>query len=123
ALAHDRASSDEGLKIEGFSVPSPHSLSVNVFTPKCRNSATSSCCHSSCDVDGIGREAVMLVENSDHGARLAATTPATAARNLRRDARGLWLMSSSRVRSTLGVRHARSMPAFEWQHCRLARGP
>src|ERR1700748_3764857 len=53
---HCLASSADGLKIDGDSVPSPHSRSVNVFTPKWRNSASSSRCHASCDADGRGRD-------------------------------------------------------------------
>ena len=54
ARAHCRASSFAGAKIDGLSLPSPHSRSVKVLTPKCRNSASSSRCHSSCDGGGNG---------------------------------------------------------------------
>ena len=52
-----RVSSREDAKIEGDSLPSPHSRSVKVFTPKWMNIASSSRCHASCAALGRGRAA------------------------------------------------------------------
>ena len=53
--AHCRGSKRSGRKMAGSSVPSPHSRSVKVFTPKWRKSASSSCCQRSWEGDGRGR--------------------------------------------------------------------
>jgi len=52
-LTHCRLSSCVGLKMDGFSVPSPHSLSVKVLTVKCIKAMNSICCQASCC--GVGR--------------------------------------------------------------------
>ncbi len=77
--AHWRASSRDGAKIAGSSVPSPHSRSVNVLTPKWRNIASSSRCHASWDGVGTGRRGP-----GDSGSRQQRIGRFTASRRQRR---------------------------------------
>ena len=58
------------IEDRGILVPSPHSRSVNVFTPKWRNIASSSRCHCSCAAEGTARARRCIVL-----APAAATTP------------------------------------------------
>jgi hypothetical protein len=46
-LTHWSASSDDGLKSSGDSLPVPHSMSVNVLIVKWMKAVISSFCHSS----------------------------------------------------------------------------
>lgn len=54
-LAHWVVLSPVGLNIAGSSWPVPHSLSVNVLTPKWRNIMISLCCHFNWEYVGSGR--------------------------------------------------------------------
>src|SRR5436305_15002688 len=67
----------------GSSLPSPHSLSVKVLTPKWRNKASSSRCHASCAGDGRGRGKPARTADADE--RDATRVLAKPARKLRRE--------------------------------------
>src|SRR5438067_636212 len=67
----------------GSSRPSPHSRSEKVLTPKCRNIASSSRCHSSCASEGRGRGGREKSAEADE--RGATRAPVRAARKDRRE--------------------------------------
>ena len=92
ARVHCRASRLDGAKIAGSSRPSPHSRSVNVLTPKCRKSASSSRCHASCDADGRGRASVTAFGRCGraHPTMEEIVTPTNERRFMTRDP---WLLT------------------------------
>lgn len=49
------ALNEVGLNTDGSACPVPHSKSVNVLVPKCKNIAISVSCHEICCEVGIGR--------------------------------------------------------------------
>ena len=62
---HWSASSEEGLKIAGESVPSPHSLPVKVFIPKCKNAVSSCLCHANWRFEGTTFAAFRTISDGE----------------------------------------------------------